>query len=458
MTSVAAFLVVIGVLILIHELGHFLMARWAGVGVERFSIGFGPAVVRWRGRETEYCVGVVPMGGYVKMMGEEQPLEGGRVLPWDPAKAFAFKPLWVRFLIVFAGPGMNILLAAAIFTAVLALVGRPVWPPVVGRVDAQGPAAAAGVRVGDQVLAVDGRPVTYWEDVERALVRAGGRSLQLRLRRAGQEFEVSLAPRRVRMPDPVFREPQEVWDLGAGPPLTPSIGAVTPGSPAERGGVKPGDLVLAVAGQRVHSPEELMRAIQQRPGQMFELTVERHGRPLTLQVTALAVREATPGGAEREIGRIGVSIVTRGERMVPYGPVAALGHGLERTWDVTVLTARGFWKLLTGRLPLSQLGGPVQIAAESGRQAQEGVAPLAVFTAVISVNLAVLNLLPIPMLDGGHLLFFLIEALRGRPLSLRKRELAHQVGLVVLLLVMGLALYNDLARMDAFRIFRSDHP
>lgn len=454
MTTVLSFVVVIGVLILIHELGHFVMARWAGVGVERFSIGFGPVVLRWRGRETEYCVSAVPMGGYVKMMGEEQPLERGRALPWDPARAFAFKPLWVRFVIVFAGPGMNFLLAAAIFTAVLALVGRPVWPATVGRVDAQGPAAAAGIRPDDAVVAVDGRPVTYWEDVERALARAAGHTLRLRVRRADQEFEVSITPRRVSVLDPVFREPKDVWDLGAGPPMTPHIGAVTPGSPAERAGVKPGDLVVAVAGQRVHTPEELMRAIQQRPGQTFEVTVQRHGRPVTLQVTALTVREATPGGEEREIGRIGVSIVTRGERTVPYGPVSAVVHGVGRTWDVTLLTARGFWKLLTGRLPLSQLGGPVQIAAETGRQAQEGVAPLAVFTAVISVNLAVLNLLPIPMLDGGHLLFFLIEAVLGRPLSLRKRELAQQVGLVLLLVVMVLALYNDLARMDAFRIFR----
>lgn len=454
MTTVLSFVVVIGVLILIHELGHFVMARWAGVGVERFSIGFGPVVLRWRGRETEYCVSAVPMGGYVKMMGEEQPLERGRALPWDPARAFAFKPLWVRFVIVFAGPGMNFLLAAAIFTAVLALVGRPVWPATVGRVDAQGPAAAAGIRPDDAVVAVDGRPVTYWEDVERALARAAGHTLRLRVRRADQEFEVSITPRRVSVLDPVFREPKDVWDLGAGPPMTPHIGAVTPGSPAERAGVKPGDLVVAVAGQRVHTPEELMRAIQQRPGQTFELMVQRHGRPVTLQVTALTVREATPGGEEREIGRIGVSIVTRGERTVPYGPVSAVVHGVGRTWDVTLLTARGFWKLLTGRLPLSQLGGPVQIAAETGRQAQEGVAPLAVFTAVISVNLAVLNLLPIPMLDGGHLLFFLIEAVLGRPLSLRKRELAQQVGLVLLLVVMVLALYNDLARMDAFRIFR----
>jgi regulator of sigma E protease len=453
-TTVVSFVVVIGVLILIHELGHFLVARWAGVGVERFSIGFGPVLARWRGRETEYCLSVIPMGGYVKMMGEENPLESGAALPYDPDKAFALKPLWIRFLIVFAGPGMNFVLAAAIFVVVLATIGRPVWPAVIGRVAPDGPAATAGVRTGDVVAAIDRRAVVHWEDLEHVVAASGGRPVELRLRRGSAEPTVVVTPRLTTVRDPIFKDAKDVWDLGVGPRLTPQIGAVNPDSPAERAGLKAGDQVVAVAGQPVFTPEELMQAIQKRAGQTFEVTVERDGTSHTLPVTANVVREKGPTGQEIEVGRIGVSIVTRTVTYAPYSPPAAVWQGAVRTWDMTVLTTKGFWKIVTGQIPLSNLGGPVQIASETGRQAQEGAAPLAVFTAVISVNLAVLNLLPVPMLDGGHLFFFLIEAVLGRPLSVRKRELAQQLGFVLLMLIMVLALYNDLVRIDAFRFFK----
>ena len=450
-TTVLSFVVVIGVLILVHELGHFLVARWAGVGVERFSIGFGPVLLRWRGRETEYCLSAVPLGGYVKMMGEENPLEGGAAMPWDPGKAFSMKPLWVRFLIVFAGPGMNVVLAAAIFVVVLGTLGRPVWPAVVGRVTPDGPAAAAGLRSGDMVTAVGADAVSYWEDVERAVADSDGRPLAMRVRRPGGEEFVTVTPRATTVRDPIFRDEREVWDLGVGTKLTPLIGAVNPGSQAERAGLRVGDRVVAVSAQPVFTPEELMQAIQKRPGQTFELTVERAGQPQTLRVTAAAVKDKTPAGQDVEVGRIGVSIITRGVSYAAYPPHLAVWYGLVRTWEMTMITGKGFWKIVTGQLPFSNLGGPVLIATETGRQAQEGVVPLALFTAAISVNLAVLNLLPVPMLDGGHLLFFVIEAILGRPLSLKKREWAQQVGLVLLLLVIVLVVYNDLVRIDLFK-------
>lgn len=455
MTTVVAFVVVIGVLILIHELGHFIVARLAGVGVERFSIGFGPVLARWRGSQTEYCLSAIPMGGYVKMMGEENPLEGGGgTFTFDPAKAFALKPLWVRFLIVFAGPGMNFVLAAVIFCVVLATVGRPVWPAVVGRVAEGSPAAAAGLRTDDVVVAASGRPVSYWEDLDRAVAGSGGRPLVLHVRRGSSEETMTVRPRRTTVRDPIFRDAVEAWDIGAGPKLTPQIGAVIPESAASQAALQAGDQVLAVAGEPVFTPEELMLAIRKRPGQTFEITVERDGRTLHLPVTPSVVKDKGPTGQEVEVGRIGVSIVTRTVRSEPYSPPAAVWNGLVKTWDMTALTAKGFWKIVTRQISWANLGGPLQIASETGRQAHEGVGPLALFTAIISVNLAVLNLLPVPMLDGGHLFFFVIEAVRGRPLSLRKRELAQQVGFVLLMLIMVLALYNDLVRIDAFRFFR----
>ncbi|MBI2204130.1 MAG: RIP metalloprotease RseP [Candidatus Rokubacteria bacterium] len=454
MTMVVSFVIVIGVLILIHELGHFLVARWVGVGVERFSIGFGPVLARWRGKETEYCLSLIPMGGYVKMMGEESPLEGGETLPYDPTKAFSFKPLWARFLIVFAGPGMNFVLAAAIFALVLATVGRPVWPAVIGRVTEGSPAASAGLRTGDRIVAVGGRTVAHWEDLERAVAGSDGRSLDLAIERGGATQKMSMAPRRATHRDPIFKEAREVWELGAGPQLVPHIGSVNPGSPAEKAGIKPGDQVTAVAGQPVYTPEELMLAIQKRGGQTFPVTVDRQGRPETVNVTANAVKEKGPTGVETEVGRIGVGIVTRAVSYEAYNPVLAAWYGVVKTWDMSVLTVKGLWKVLVGSIDRSNIGGPIQIAAEAGRQAKEGFGSLALFTAIISVNLAILNLLPVPMLDGGHLAFFIVEAVLGRPISLKKRETAQQVGFVLLMLLMGYALYNDLVRVDAFKFFK----
>ncbi len=454
MTTLVSFVVVVGILILIHELGHFIVARLAGVGVERFSIGFGPVLLRWRGKETEYCLSAIPMGGYVKMMGEESPLEGGPAAAYDPAKAFALKSLPARFLIVFAGPGMNFVLAALIFTVVLATVGRPVWPAVVGRVVEGSAAAAAGLRTGDLVTHVDGGRVDNWEDLDRAVAGSGGRTLTLTVQRGSAAQTVTVAPRKTTVRDPIFHDPKDAWELGAGPQLTPQIGSVTPGSPAEKAGLRAGDLVVAVAGQPVFTPDELMHAIQRRAGQTFDLALERDGRRETTSVTALTVREKGPGGQEAEIGRIGVGIVTRVVRYEAYNPLVAVGYGWVKTWEMTALTVKAFWKLVSRQIESSNIGGPIQIATEAGRQAREGIGALLLFTAYISVNLAVLNLLPVPMLDGGHLFFFVIEAVLGRPLSLKKREAAQQLGFVLLMLLMVYALYNDLVRIDAFKIFR----
>jgi regulator of sigma E protease len=451
---VLRFIVVIGVLILVHEFGHFAVARLTGVGVERFSIGFGPVLLRWRGKETEYCLSLIPMGGYVKMMGEESPMEGGEALAYDPAKAFALKPLWARFLIVFAGPGMNFILAVVIFMIVFATFGRPVWPAVVGRVVDGSPAAAAGIKTGEMVTEVNGRPVVYWEDLERALADSGGRPIVVRVKRSAEE-KVTVTPRRKTMTDPIFGERREAWDIGAGPQLIPQISSVLPDSPAQRAGLQAGDVVLAIGGQPVFTPEDLVEAIRTRPGQPLPITVERAGRRLSLTVTPRAVTEKAPTtGQEITVGKIDAGIATKSVRFEPYGPLEAMEHGVARTWDVTVLTLKGLWKLVSRQIDSSNIGGPIQIATEAGRQAKEGLGPLAIFTAFISVNLAVLNLLPVPMLDGGHLLFFMIEAILGRPLSLKKREAAQQLGFVLLMLLMVYAFYNDLMRLEAFKIFR----
>ena len=453
MTTVVSFVVVIGILILIHELGHFIVARWTGVGVERFSIGFGPVLLRWRGKETEYCLSAIPMGGYVKMLGEESPLEGGTDMAYDPKKAFALKPLWARFLIVFAGPGMNFVLAAVIVAFVLATVGRAVWAPVTGRVIDNSPAATAGLKTGDVITKVNGKPVVYWEDVDRAVAASDGRPLELTIRRGDASQTITVTPQRTTVQDPIFRESKSLWDVGAGPQTVPQISSVGVGSPAQSAGLQPGDVVISVAGNRVFAADDIVQAIRARPRQTFPMEIEREGRRLTLNVTPNAEEEKSPTGETTRVGKIQAAIGSKAERYAAYNPVVALWYGLTWTQEMTVVTAKGFWKLVVGAIDRSNIGGPIQIASMAGQQAKEGLDRLAMFTAIISVNLAVLNLLPVPMLDGGHLFFFVIEAVLGRPLSLRKREAAQQLGFVLLVLLMGYALYNDIVRFDLLNRF-----
>jgi regulator of sigma E protease len=444
-----SFVVVLGVLIVVHELGHFLMARLAGVGVERFSVGFGPVLWRFRGKETEYCVSAIPMGGYVKMMGDdENPLEGGKGAAIDPAKAFNGKPLAARFLIVFAGPAMNFVLAALIAGLMFMLVGRPVAPALVGRVTDGSPAAQAGLKTGDRLVAVDGKPVQYWEDLARLVQAARGRVLQVAVQGPAGERTVALTPAQTKRKD-LFGDEQTVWEIGASPYIPAAIGDTIAGDPADQAGLKAGDVVVALEGQPVLSWDELAERIHQRAGQPTRLEIKRGAETLTVTVTPKKSKIPGADGKETEVGLVGIrpgGSVT----MVRSNPISALWEGLVWSGDVTVKTAIGLYKIVVGQLDRSNIGGPIQIAKTAGEQARQGIVSLALFTAVISVNLFLLNLLPVPMLDGGHLLFFAFEAVLGRPLSVRKREVAQQVGFALLMLLMVFAFYNDFKRIGLF--------
>ncbi len=444
-----SFVVVLGVLIIVHELGHFFMARLAGVGVERFSIGFGPVLWRFRGKETEYCLSLIPMGGYVKMMGDdENPLEGGKAPVIDPTKAFNSKPLLARFLIVFAGPAMNFVLAVLIAALMFTTIGRPVAPAVVGRVTEGGPAAQAGLTTGERIVAVDGRPVQYWEDLARVVQSAGGRTLQVTMRGPAAERTVALTPVQAKRKD-LFGDDQIVWEIGAVPYIPAAIGDTVAGDPADKAGLKPGDVVVAVEAQPVLSWDELAERIHQRAGQPTRLEVKRGTEALSLTVTPKKGKIPGPDGKEMEVGLVGIR-PGGGATMVRSNPVSALWEGLAWSGDVTLKTAVGLYKVVVGQLDRSNIGGPIQIAKTAGEQARQGIVSLALFTAVISINLFLLNLLPVPMLDGGHLLFFAFEAVLGRPLSVRKREVAQQVGFALLMLLMVFAFYNDFKRIGLF--------
>ena len=447
--TIVSFVVVLGILIVVHELGHFFMARLCGVGVERFSVGFGPVLWRYRGKETEYCLSAIPMGGYVKMMGDdENPLEGGKTAGIDPAKAFNHKPLGARFLIVFAGPAMNFVLAVVIAAAMFTFVGRPVVPAEVGRVTDGGAAARAGLRTGDRIVTVDGKPVQYWEDLARVVQAGEGRPLQVTLQgRDGGQRTTALTPIQAKRKD-LFGDDQTVWEIGASPYLPPAVGIVIPGLPAEQAGLKAGDTVIALEGRPIATWDELAERIHQRAEQVTRLEIRRGTEILTIAVTPKKDKILVDG-KEIEAGIVGIRPPAT-STMVRSNPLTATWEGFVWSADVTVKTAIGLYKIVVGQLDRSNIGGPMQIAKTAGEQARQGLVSLALFTAVISINLFLLNLLPVPMLDGGHLLFFACEAVLGRPLSVRKRELAQQVGFALLMLLMVFAFYNDFKRIGLF--------
>jgi len=348
---IIAAVVAFGVLVFLHELGHFLVAKKAGVGVVTFSIGFGPKVLIRRYGETEYCVSAFPLGGYVKMVGED-PRED--VSTADRDRSFAHQSLASRVAIVAAGPGANFLLAMIVFLFVFTFFGVPYRTAEIGGVQPDSPAAGAGLQAGDRIVMVAERPIRSWDELSGEVRASQGRAMDLGVVRGDREFTVTLSPKRGETQN-ILGEPEETWLIGI-----QSAGTVE---------------------------------------------VER-GNPLTA-------------------GWLAVS----------------------RTVEISLLTVEVLVKMVVGRVDSANLGGPLMIAQMAGEQAQRGLADYLFLVALLSINLGVLNLLPIPMLDGGHLLFFVIEAVRGSPLEARQRERAHQMGLLVLLFVMIYAFYNDLARI-----------
>ena len=417
------------------------MAKRAGVGVLKFSLGFGPKVVGFRRGETEYLISAIPLGGYVKMVGEDPADQAA-----DPAKSFQKKPLGWRSLVVLAGPGSNVILAVAFFTILVLAQGQPARAPLVGSVDPGSGAAQAGLRPGDRVVAVGNTPVGQWEDVLNRVEEAKGRPLPLQVQRGNERLELTVTP---------LHQRREFPDLPA------RVAGVVRGEAGDRAGIKAGDKVMAFDGAPIEVWSDLVRLVRSSPGRTARLTVERNGRRIDLEVTPTAKSNETGTGqigflgleadqvqepvtVQREIWSLGV-----GEHFEPVPIHRALVFGVKETWRVAEMTLRVLGRLLTGDLATSKaIGGPLFIAREAGRQAQQGgVVKVVHLTAILSVNLAILNLLPVPILDGGHLLFFAIERLRRSPVSLRKREIAQQVGLALLVALMVFAFYNDIFRL-----------
>ncbi|OGB92374.1 MAG: RIP metalloprotease RseP, partial [candidate division NC10 bacterium RBG_16_65_8] len=359
------------------------------------------------------------------------------------SRSFSKKSVGTRSLIILAGPVANLILPVLIFWGIFTFVGQSYFLPVVGTPEKDSPAAAAGLEAGNRIQAIDGTRIGRWDEFEAALRASAGRPLVLTVLRDGRSSDVRLEPRAQKTRD-IFGQEIEVWDLGLRPLVSTRIGQVLPNQVAQQAGIRGGDRIVAVNGTPVGEWDQLAKIIHRSPGTALALTIEREGQRQEVQVVPRATKQQGSAG-EEEIGLIGIGPAPESQ-MRRLNPVSAAWAGVTKTVDLTVLVVTGFVKLIQAKISPTTIGGPILIAQLAGEVAQRGIVELLSFTALLSINLAILNLLPIPILDGGHLLFSFIEWLRGKPVSLRKREIAQQVGMVLLVSLMVFAFYNDIFR------------
>ncbi|MFW5969303.1 MAG: RIP metalloprotease RseP [Halofilum sp. (in: g-proteobacteria)] len=449
--SIAAFIVAIGVLVTVHEYGHYRVARWCGVRVLRFSVGFGrPLWKRTYGADrTEWVIAAIPLGGYVKMLDERE----GEVDAAEAHRAFNRQSVGRRAAIVAAGPAVNIALAAVAYS-VMFMIGVQGAVPRLGEIAEGSPAAEAGFERGDLILAVDGIDAPSWSEARLTLLDRGldgdRDRIPLTVRTAdGYETErrldISGVSLREDGVDPIRTLGFQPWL----PDMPPRITSVMEDSAAAEAGLKAGDVVVRAGDTRIRAWSDWVAHVQARPGEAIPLVIERDGERIDLEVTPSAVK--ADGGRVGQIGARGPQLSEeQREKMyatVRYGPIDSVIQGTVKTWDMSTLTVRVLTGLVTGSAALSNISGPVSIAQYAGQSAQVGLATFLGFLALISVSIGLLNLLPIPVLDGGHLLYYAVEAVKGSPVSERVQVMGQQLGLVLLFALMTLALYNDFVRL-----------
>ena len=451
MFTLIAFLIVLGVLIFVHELGHFIAAKAVGIGVPRFSIGIGsPTPLRFRRGETEYVIAWIPLGGYVKMASKEEleemsKLEGGETVEqWPDDKLFENKPLWARMMVISAGVTMNVIFAFVAYSGIAAILGRAEDPTThIAYVEPAGLPGAADALLElpeeVQVVRINGDTVRSWNALrEKLLDRVSDR--------VRFEFAGSVDPVTVAIPGTDMESRLAIYN-SLKPAWPNRIGGTVPGLPAAKAGIEGGDEIVAIGADSVRHWEDLKRIISRSAGVELEFHVRRGD---SLFATMVTPEERTvPGGLMGEDhteGWVGIGADIEIIR-IEYGPIGALGQGAASTWrDVVdvLVTVKG---LIVRDVPSSELGGPILIAQVSGQVAQLGIGPLIAFMALLSVNLAVLNMLPIPVLDGGHMVFLMLEGIRGKPLSLTWRVRLTQAGMLVLLAIFVLVFRNDILRL-----------
>jgi regulator of sigma E protease len=448
LSTIAAFIVALGVLIVFHEFGHYLVARLCGVKVLRFSLGFGNVLWKRRlGRDgTEWAVSAFPLGGYVKMLDERE----GPVDPGERHRAFNRQTVARRFAIVVAGPVANFLLAIALYW-VLFMHGVPGVRPVVGEPLKDSPAAHAGFVSGETIAKIGEADVATWQDVRWVLLEHALRKDQVRVEAHGEGGGIEFRRLDLSSIGPEQIDGDLVKAIGltqVRPHFKPVLGKMLAGSAAERDGLRTGDEVVEIGGHRIQTWDDMVTQVGQAPRHPLAFRVLRDGAETTLTVTPDARTEG-----DKVVGRIGVYPHRDEEEIrkyvteVSYGPFESAARATQRTWEVSVFTLKMLGRMIVGDVSLKNLSGPITIADYAGQSAQMGWLAYLSFLALISISLGVLNLLPIPLLDGGHLMYYVAEIVKGSPVSDRVMEMGQQVGMVLLFSLMAFALYNDINRL-----------
>ncbi len=446
--TIAAFVVALGTLIVVHELGHYWVARWCKVKVLRFSVGFGRPLRTWiRGQDrTEWSIAAFPLGGYVKMLDERE----GPVLPAERHRAFNCQTVGRRIAIVSAGPIANFLLAILLYW-VLFLHGVPGMKPMIGQPPPNTPAAAAGFAQGETVTRIGQQGVETFQDLRWQLLDAAVARETVRIETRNQRNEINFRQLDLSSlkPEDLDGDFLEKAGLERYEPAAPAVvGTVVEGRVAARAGVQTKDRILAIDGKAVGSWKDLVAMVSASAGKKIVLDIDRAGQRMSLAV----IPEATEENG-KTVGRIGIGHQPDPAAYealmveVRYGPVQALSQAVARTWETSAITLKMLGKMVVGEVSLKNLSGPITIADYAGQSAQLGWLPYLTFIALISISLGVLNLLPVPLLDGGHLLYYAIEILKGSPLSERAMELGQRAGMLLLFILMAFALYNDIYRL-----------
>jgi regulator of sigma E protease len=439
------FILAIALLIAVHEYGHFIVARKLGIKVEKFSIGFGPALFSWRSRDGEvlYIIAAIPLGGYVKMLGENADEQGeaakSGLSEEDKARAFDVQPVWKRACVAVAGPGFNFIFAVFAYMLV-AWLGQSVLPTIVGHVAPASVAEQAGMQQGDRILAVQKRDVHSWQQMEELLKNRAGQSALITVKRDEQDIVLQLdVPQPEK--DPLLLDVANEL-LGFNPGLVVKVDDVVASSPAEKAGLQSGDVIRKINGSSVSGVHQFIEQVKANAGKTVAVVVKRGQTLLELNVV--------PESGKNQQVRIGVRLQSQtvhGTELFRLGLWDGMAYGFTRTWEMTGLTMQVFGKMVTAAISPDNLGGPIAIAQLAGKTAELGLVYFLSFLALISVNLGVLNLLPIPILDGGLLVYLGLEKLRGKPLSSKMLEISQMAGLSLIIALMVFAFYNDLSRL-----------
>lgn len=447
--TLLSFIIAIAILVVIHEMGHYWVARLCGVKVLRFSVGFGKIIYtkRFANSETDWVISAIPLGGYVKMLDERE----GKVEAHELNFAFNRQPVLQRMAIVVAGPVANLLLAIVLFWA-LFIYGVPSLKPVLGDVLPNTAAAAASLQAHETIISINEEAIPSWEQVSWVLLdlaMQGATEARIEARTVQGDIVRHVIDLNALTPSDMDEDFLRSLGLQPYKPLVrPVIGKLVEGGVAQRAGLLPDDKILRIEGQQIEDWKDLVEAVRGYPGQLVHLEIERSGSLRVLELTPEATNEANI-----TVGKIGAApYIDRNEfdallTNVQYSPLSAFRHSVRKTWEITKLSLRSLGKMLIGEMSLKNLSGPITIADYAGQSAQMGVVSYLNFLALISISLGVLNLLPIPLLDGGHLLYYMVELIKGSPMSEEAWGVGQRIGIALLVTLMAFAFFNDISRL-----------